>query len=297
MNSEIMIGTWAWGNKKWNYGINFNKENLDEMFLKAIQQGFLSFDTAIGYRDGKRILGELIERHNVQNEVKIASKIMPYPWRYNPKIFESVVKRHIFDLGLNKIFLLQIHRPLPPFPIENWVEKCVCLKEEGLIEHIGISNCNTEEMLRAHEKLKDHGLELYSNQIQFNLVNPHADAEGMREAANINGIKLYAYSPLARGLLSGYRNSRPLEKSRKNISLKHITQVEPLLDLMENIRKKHNVKSIEQVALKWIMQKGIVPIVGTKKSEHINSYKQLAVWELDNDEMEILNKISLYWLS
>jgi aryl-alcohol dehydrogenase-like predicted oxidoreductase len=299
MKADLMIGTWAWGNHRWNYGTDFDKKDITDVFIEANNLGIHFFDTAIGYKNGKRILGESIKKTGLQNVVKVSSKIMPYPWRFNKIIIEYIVKRHIRDLGINKLFLLQIHRPLPPFKIEDWIEILIFLKEKNLIDNIGISNCNTDEMLKAHSKLKSHGFKLYSNQIPYNLVYRYYEFEDLFEVAKDNDIKIYAYSPLASGILSGQYTSDffPRDKIRRNLKMEILDQLSPLYEYMQNIMEHHHLTTISEVALRWIIQRGAVPIVGAKKMSHLNSYRSISNWSLDKDEMEGLDYLSKIWLN
>ncbi len=53
MNNDVMIGTWAWGagynGSKMIFGKGYDEETLKSTFEKAVELGFLKWDTAAVY--------------------------------------------------------------------------------------------------------------------------------------------------------------------------------------------------------------------------------------------------------
>ena len=79
---EIGIGTWAWGDRFfWGYGNKYKEEDVIQAFQESIQNNITFFDTAEVYGQGKseHFLGKMIPDSKIP--VKVASKVMPFPWR------------------------------------------------------------------------------------------------------------------------------------------------------------------------------------------------------------------------
>ena len=67
---KIVIGTWSWGNGDFGgkdiFGNNFGENELKEVFMSALRNGFNMYDTAALYSLGEseEILGNLSEYYN-----------------------------------------------------------------------------------------------------------------------------------------------------------------------------------------------------------------------------------------
>ena len=57
MNNDVMIGTWAWGSgyngSKMIFGKGYDEAELKNTFEKAVELGFLKWDTAAVYGMGR----------------------------------------------------------------------------------------------------------------------------------------------------------------------------------------------------------------------------------------------------
>ena len=74
------------------------------------------------------------------------------------------------------------------------------LVEQGKIEHIGVSNFNQKQMIRAHAALQKRGLDLASNQMEYSILNRDIEFNGVLEKAKELGISIIAYSPSSTGI-------------------------------------------------------------------------------------------------
>ena len=83
-NLKIGIGTWAWGDRLiWSYGNAYSMTDIREAFQASLDLGLTFFDTAEVYGRGlsEKMLGTFIEDNQQNNDILIASKFMPFPWR------------------------------------------------------------------------------------------------------------------------------------------------------------------------------------------------------------------------
>lgn len=292
---EIGVGTWAWGDRLvWGFGNGYAENEVRETFLESLRSGAKFFDTAEVYGQGKSesILGELIEETG--EEVIIATKMMPYPWRVFKGSLRIALTNSLRRLRLKRISLYQMHLPIPPITPQKWMNRMLELFEEGLVEAIGVSNYNLAQTIQAHETLKKHGLRLASNQVEYHLLDRHIERDGLMSYCNEEGIKVIAYSPLAMGILTGkYTVSNPPRGTRAaRYNREYLAKLQPMLNTMARIGNSHEGKSSAQVALNWVIQKGALPIPGAKNARQVEQNMGATGWQLTNDEIALLEEMS-----
>ena len=87
MITTVGVGTWAWGDRLiWGYGgSSFTDADIREAFDVSLQNGANWFDSAEVYGMGKseRFLGLFLP--TTKQEVLIATKFFPFPWRLRTK--------------------------------------------------------------------------------------------------------------------------------------------------------------------------------------------------------------------
>ncbi|MRS03898.1 aldo/keto reductase, partial [bacterium] len=135
---ELGIGTWAWGDRLvWGYGNQYSATEIEESFHAAIDSGIRFFDTAEVYGQGKseKFIGQLLP--SVNEQVVVATKIMPFPWRLSKDALRKTLAASLKRLGLKKVDLYQMHFPMPPVSVESWMQQMADVYEEGLISAVG----------------------------------------------------------------------------------------------------------------------------------------------------------------
>lgn len=292
---DMGIGTWAWGDKLvWGFGNGYNEGDVTGAFNESIAGGIRFFDTAEVYGQGKSesILGGLTQE--MDNQVIIATKMMPYPWRLFKNSLRNALKNSLKRLRRQKVDLYQIHMPLPPMRPEKWMDDMADLHNDGLIDAIGVSNYNLQQTIAAHETLKKHGLRLASNQVEYHLLDRHIETSGLIDYCAEEGIKVIAYSPLALGVLTGkYTAQNPPGGTRAaRFSRNYLNELQPLLKTMARIGNEHEGKSNAQVAINWVIQKGALPIPGAKDARQAGQNLGATGWQLTKDEVLLLEEMS-----
>ncbi len=293
---EMGVGTWAWGDRLvWGFGNGYSENEVREAFLASIRGGIRFFDTAEVYGQGKseRILGELIEQTGEQGI--IATKMMPFPWRVFKGSLRIALKNSLKRLKLNRITLYQMHVSLPPLNPKTWMNRMLELHDEGLIDAIGVSNYNLAQTIEAHETLKQHGVRLASNQVEYHLLDRHIERDGLLSYCLAEGIKVIAYSPLAMGVLTGkYTSANPPRGTRAaRYSRDYLAKLQPMFNAMARIGNEHEGKTTAQVALNWVIQKQALPIPGAKNAQQAEQNLGAIGWRLTVDEMTMLDELSL----
>jgi aryl-alcohol dehydrogenase-like predicted oxidoreductase len=173
-------------------------------------------------------------------------------------------------LGVDTIDLYTLHRVDPATPIEDTVGAMAGLVAEGKVRWIGLSEAAPDTLRRA---CKVHPVAAL--QSEYSLFTRDVEAAVLPACREL-GVGFVAYSPLARGFLSGkyrsladfpegdYRRGAPRftgENFARNLAL-----VARVADLAR--RRK---ATPAQVALAWVLSRGadVVPIVGTKTRERL----------------------------
>lgn len=292
---RLGIGAWAWGDRLvWGFGRGYTDADIRGAFQTSVQAGVNFFDTAEVYGSGRseRFLGAFAK--DSPSPVFIATKFFPFPWRLSKKELLRALQGSIKRLGLEQVDLYQIHNPVSPVSIETWAEALGEAVHQGLARAVGVSNFNRDQMRRAYDVLAKKGVSLASNQVEYSLVDRKVERDGLLELCHELGITLIAYSPIAKGLLTGkYSTENPLPGVRglrypKSILIK----VQPLLHLMQEIGQEHDGKSISQVALNWVVCKEALPIPGAKTAAQATENIGAIGWRLTDAEVTALDEAS-----
>jgi aryl-alcohol dehydrogenase-like predicted oxidoreductase len=293
-NTEMGLGAWAWGDRIfWNYGRGYTDNDIAAAFQISLTNGVNFVDTAEVYGSGRSeiLLGQFLK--NTTLPVLVATKFMPFPWRWGKRNLLNALKRSHERLGISRVDLYQIHWPIPPFPVEKWAEALAEAVEIGLTRAVGVSNYDKNQMLRSYSVLSKYNIPLASNQVEYNLLNRKVEKNGLLDCCNEIGVRLIAYSPLAKGLLTGkYTPENPPPGARGRLSGDLLKEIQPLLSIMQEIGSGHNNKTTGQVALNWVICKGGLPIPGAKTGNQALQNVGALGWRLTNDEIKALDNAS-----
>jgi aryl-alcohol dehydrogenase-like predicted oxidoreductase len=298
------VGTWQWGDRlMWGFGKDYGDDDVRRAFDASVEAGVHFFDTAEVYGLGRseRILGRLIdERLNGpptdEGEVSpiVATKIFPFPWRLTRSQILGVLRRSLRRLRMERVDLYQVHFPPLLRSLEFWGNALADAVDAGLTRAVGVSNFDAEQTGRIYNALADRGVPLASNQIEYSLLHRQPERNGQLQTCRDLGVTVIAYSPLAKGVLTGkYTPDNPPPGPRSRIyDRERLTQIQPLIELMREIGAEHGEKTPAQVALNWTICKGTVPIPGAKNARHAESNAGALGWRLTDDEVAALDEAS-----
>ena len=293
--SPMGIGAWAWGDRfYWGYGRSYTEADIEAAFNASTAAGINLFDTAevYGFGQSERLLGRFARSSD--RPAVIASKFMPLPWRLRRDNLASALRGSLRRLGMERVGLYQIHWPSPPIAIESWMEGLADAVEVGLVQAVGVSNYNVDQLRRAHSALATRGVPLASNQVEYSLLQRGPERSGLVDACRELDVTLIAYSPLAQGLLTGKytADSRPPGIRGRRAGRKRLAQTEPIIALLKEIGGSHGGRTPAQVALNWIICKGAVPIPGAKNARQAEDNAGALGWRLTDDEQAALDVAS-----
>jgi len=119
-----------------------------------------------------------------------------------PSHIRKSVERSLRMLDTDYIDLYYQHRVDPDVPIEVVFETLRPFVEEGKIRYIGLSECSVDTIRRA-KAVPGLGDKLIAVQVEYSPFTLDIEKNGVAQACDELGISVVAYSPLARGLVTG----------------------------------------------------------------------------------------------
>ena len=229
-----------------------SKEDCKESVLTALKTGYRHIDTAQSYFNESEV-GEALKESDVpRKEIFLTTKV----WIDNygeGKTYDSVVES-LKKLQTDYLDLILLHQPVGDYyAAYRDLEK---LYEEGKVRAIGVSNFYPDRLvdLCMFAKIKP-----MVNQIEVNVFNQQVEA---KKWADKYGVVLEAWAPFAEGRNNMFHN-----------------------EVLQAIGEKHN-KSVAQVILRWLYQRGIVSLAKSVHEERIKENFDIYSFELDNDDMK-----------
>lgn len=232
-------------------------EACEEAVVQAIHTGYRLIDTAAAYGNEEAV-GRAIRRCGVpREELFITTKLWITDTSYEGA--KRGFARSMEHLGLDYLDLYLIHQPYNDY-YGAWraLEE---LYAAGKIRSIGVDNFTPD-------KLADF---VFWNKVKpaVNLVecNPFFRREDERAYMESQNILMQAWSPLSAGQNHLFEN-----------------------ETLRCIGNAHG-KSVAQVVLRWLTQRGIVPIVKSANSQRMKENLSIFDFTLTDVEMEQIAKL------
>jgi 2,5-diketo-D-gluconate reductase B len=175
---SIGLGTWQ-----------VTGRDCREAVADALALGYRHVDTAAMYRN-EREVGEGLRESGVdRDEVWITSKV----WYTDlaPDAARRSAERSLRDLGIDRLDLLLIHWPPPDGRFEPALEEMLRMREEGLVDEVGVSNFDPPLLRRALAVGP-----VFCDQVKW---DPRVGQAEMAEIAAEHDVLIAAYSPLGSG--------------------------------------------------------------------------------------------------
>ena len=198
--SEISLGTWQVGGK---WGEPFRPDNAERILHAAADAGINFIDTADVYGDGasEKAVGRFVRDRSERLYVatKCGRRLQPHVAdAYQPAALRRFVEDSLRNTGLDTLDLVQLHCP----PTEVYYRPEIFelfdrLREEGKVQHLGVSVEKVEEGLKALEFAS-----VATVQLIFNMFRQRPPERLFTEAAR-RDVGLIVRVPLASGLLTG----------------------------------------------------------------------------------------------
>ncbi len=295
------VGTWAWGDRStWGmggYDRSLTRDSISEAWEASIDSGVTLFDTAEVYGKGEseRIIGSLLAGDpDRAASARIATKFMPVPWKLNVRAsLMASVTASIDRLGLESVDLYQLHGPISLRSQEALAEALAEAHQAGRIKAVGVSNYSIRETRAMATALGRNGLALATNQIEFSLLRRAPETTGLLGACRDLGVLPLAYSPIGQGRLTGKYSASNPPPAKRTFSNHPMALVDAVVAELRQIGEKHGGKTPSQVALNWIIAKGVLPIPGAKNRQQAEENAGALGWSIDEDDRRRLDACAL----
>ena len=223
-----------------------DEANAHEVLQHAVDLGVDFIDTADSYGPGvsERLIGDALGSDDAVVATKaglLRNRSGDWIAHGDPDYVKNQALVSRDRLGVDSIDLYQFHRPDPETPFEDSVHAFAELKDDGIVDHVGLSNVSVDQLETARDVV-----DVATVQNSYNVAD--RDHEDVLAACEDEGIGFVPYFPIGGGDLGEKR--APLEA----------------------VASDHDA-TVRQVALAWLLDHSPVtlPIPGTSSVEHLAS--------------------------
>ena len=281
------------------YGTPPAPEAAAPVLLTALDLGYTHFDSAAlyGFGANETLIGNTL-RHR-RGEFVLASKGGMFRNEQGqrsidgrPEVIRKNCEESLERLQTDAIDLYYLHRWDKRVPIEESVGALSDLVKEGKVKTIGLCEVSAPTIRKAH---RVHPITAIQTEYSLWTRNPEV---AVLETCKELGIALVAFSPLARGFLTGRlrdMSALPPKDIRHNMprfQAEHFPKNLELLDGLEALARENRC-TMGQVALAWLLAQGerIIPIPGTTRLDHLEENVGATSVHLDQAALDRLNAL------
>jgi 2,5-diketo-D-gluconate reductase A len=231
-------------------------EQTEQTVSDALAAGYRLLDTAAAYQNeeavGRGIARSGIARSGIaRSELFVTTKlwIQDAPGEENTKrAFASSLER----LGLDHVDLYLIHQPLGGLQLLAAMQE---LNHEGLAKAIGVANFFPDRLV---DLIDNNEVTPAVNQVE---THPFFQRTDYQELMRERGVQIESWGPFAEGKNNLFSDST-----------------------LSEIGSAHG-KSVAQVVLRWLVQRGVVVIPKSVRDERMRENIDVFDFELTHEEM------------
>ena len=234
-----------------------NQKQCKQAVLDAIDAGYRLIDTAQSYGNEEAV-GKAIQETSVpRSELFITTKVWISNYGYEKA--KASVEESLKKMQLDYIDLVLLHQPFNDY--YGAYKALEDLYKEGKIKAIGVSNFYPDRLV---------DLAIFSdvkpavNQVEVNVFHQQIEAQTYNEKYE---VQMEAWAPFAEGRNNMFTNPE-----------------------LKAIGDKYG-KSIAQVILRWLVQRGIVPLAKSVKKERMQENINIFDFELSDEDMAVIAKM------
>ncbi|MCX6485916.1 MAG: aldo/keto reductase [Rhodoluna sp.] len=264
---EISLGLWH------NFGSVDDFANQKAILHRAFDLGVFHFDLANNYGPIPGSAEENFGQHlrdglaKYRDELIISSKagydMWPGPFGEwgSRKYLTASLDQSLKRMGLEYVDIFYSHRFDPNTPLEETMGALAKAVHDGKALYVGISSYSPADTARAKEILDGLGVPLTIHQPRYSMFDRTPENGLLTELERIN-VGAIVFSPLAQGLLTdryfkgipeGSRASKAVFLKENQVSEKYLTAALALNELAAA-----RGQTLSQLALSWVLRKGIV---------------------------------------
>lgn len=227
--------------------------------LDAIETGYRLIDTAAAYMN-ETAVGNAIEKSGIaRKELFITTKLWVQDTGYEntKKAFEKSLNK----LQLDYLDLYLIHQPYGD--IHGSWRAMQELHKSGKIRAIGVSNFQPD---RVMDLIAFNEIVPAVNQIETHPFNQQLETQKFLVE---NGVQIESWGPFAEGRNNIFKN-----------------------ELLQSIATRYK-KSIAQIVLRWLAQRGVVAIPKSVRKERIKENFNIFDFELSSEDLAAIATLDI----
>ncbi len=223
----------------------------------ALKVGYRMIDTAQAYHNEEGVGAAIVKSGIPREELFIVSKVWISNYGYEKA--KASIEESLRKLGTDYIDLMLLHQPFcDRYGAYRALEEAY---KEGKLRAIGVSNFYPDHLIDLASNVE---IPPMVNQVETHVFDQQIQAQKYMEEL---GCQIMSWGPLAEGRNNFFTNP-----------------------VLEAIGKKYG-KSVAQVALRWLIQRGVIII---PKSVHIERMEQnldILDFTLSDEEMAEIAKL------
>ena len=185
--------------------------------MPLLDNGISTFDTADVYANtvAEQVLGDALKGQR-RESLEIFTKVY-FPTGPKGHNDTGLSRKHMMEsingslsrLGTDYVDLYQAHRYDYETPLEETMQAFADIVRAGKALYIGVSEWNADQLRAAHQLARDLGIQLVSNQPQYNMLWRVIEPKVIPTSKEL-GISQVVWSPIAQGVLTGkYKVGQP----------------------------------------------------------------------------------------
>ena len=264
------------------YGKPPSAEQGERVLLSALDAGVTLFDTAAlyGFGANETLIGNVLAKH--RSKFTLASKggmagvtgednVVRRVIDGRPEAVRKNCEDSLRRLRTDVIDLYYLHRWDKNVPIEDSVGAMSDLVRAGKVRTLGLSEVSSATLRKAHAV---HPITALQTEYSLWTRNPEI---AVLDACKELGVTFVAFSPLARGFLSGAVtdaaaiDAKDIRKTMPRFSPANLAVNLKLLPAFNALANKAGCTP-SQLSLAWLLHKAphIIPIPGTTTIAHLH---------------------------
>jgi len=225
--------------------------------LEALDAGYRGIDTASLYANEESVGAAVRSSGIPRSEIFITTKVWNDDQGYSQTL--RAFDRSVARLGLDYVDLYLVHWHIPELSRDTWRAMEELVTHDGRVRSIGVCNHLVHHLEAMQQTAR---IQPAVNQVEFHLRLQRPELQ--RFCAE-HRIQLEAWAPLMRG---------------------GVASIDEVLRIAERRQK-----TPAQVALRWLLQKGIIAIPKSVHSERIRENRAIYDFTLDATEIESLDSL------
>jgi 2,5-diketo-D-gluconate reductase A len=226
-------------------------EDTEQAVRDALEAGYRSIDTAAAYQNEEAVGRAIAASGIARDELFITTKL----WIQDAgdERARRAIETSLNKLGLDQLDLVLIHQPYGDY-YGSW-RALEAAYRQGAVRAIGVSNFHPD---RLTDLIKHNEVVPAVDQVE---AHPYFQRNADQQAMTARNVQIQAWGPLAQG------------------------QYNLLEDpVLTELAQAHG-KSVAQVVLRWLTQRGVPAVVKSTKPERMRENSDVFDFELTSDEM------------